>query len=191
MEESPSQTTQALLRRAVDGDRDAADLLFHRCAPAIRRWAHGRLPRWARDIVDTNDLVQDTLLQTFRNLPRFDYRGEGALNAYARQVVMNRIREELRRHARRPTHGVVESGLKDDGLSPLEAAIGQEAVDRYESALATLTTEEREAIVARLELGLTHHEIAEALDKPSADAARMTVARAMVRLARAMELKER
>jgi len=74
----------------------------------------------------------------------------------------------------------------DDGLSPLEAAIGQETVERYESALSTLTEEEREAIVARLELGLTHEEIAEALGKPSADAARMAVARAMVRLARAM-----
>jgi RNA polymerase sigma-70 factor (ECF subfamily) len=188
MKDDSSETTQTLVRRAVDGDREAADLLFARCAPPIRRWAHGRLPRWARDIADTNDLVQDTLLQTLRNLPRFECRGEGALNAYLRQVVMNRIREELRRQARRPAQDALESGLKDEGVSPLEAAIGQETVDRYESALATLSPEEREAIVARLELGLTHQEIADTLGKPSADAARMTVARAMVQLARAMEL---
>lgn len=190
MKDNSPETTQTLVRRAVDGDREAADLLFARCAPAISRWAHGRLPRWARDIADTNDLVQDTLLQTLRNLPRFECRGEGALHAYLRQIVMNRIREELRRQARRPGKDPLDSGLQDDGASPLEAAIGQEAVERYESALATLGADEREAIVARLELGLTHQEIAEALGKPSADAARMAVARAMVQLARAMELEK-
>ena len=86
-----------------------------------------------------------------------------------------------------PAQQVIESGLQEDGASPLEAAIGQETVARYESALAALTAEEREAIVARFEFGLSHQELAEALDKPSADAARMTVARAVVRLARAME----
>lgn len=183
------ESTQTLVRLAADGDRAAADLLFGRCAPAISRWAHGRLPRWARDIADTNDLVQDTLLQTFRNLPRFEYRGERALHAYLRQVVMNRIREQLRRHSRRPAQDALESGLEDDAVSPLEAAIGQETVNRYESALATLSPEEREATVARLELGMTYQEIADALGKPSADAARMTVARAIVRLARAMALE--
>ena len=187
MKDDSPETTQTLVRRAADGDGEAADALFARYAPAIRQWAHGRLPRWARDIADTNDLVQETLLQTFRNLHRFDYRGEGALYAYLRQGVMNRIREELRRHARRPAQDALESGLEDDGTSPLEAAIGQEAVERYEAALASLTPEERDAIIARMELGLTHQEIAEALGKPSPDAARMMVARAMVQLARAMD----
>jgi RNA polymerase sigma factor (sigma-70 family) len=185
MDDSP-ETTQTLVRRAAEGDREAADVLFVRYAPAIRRWAHGRLPRWARDIADTSDLVQETLLRTFRNLHRFDYRGEGALHAYLRQGVMNGIREELRRHASRPRQETIEADLKDDGASPLEAAIGHEALDRYELALASLSPEEREAIIARLELGLTHQEIADALVKPSADAARMMVARAMVQLARAM-----
>jgi RNA polymerase sigma factor (sigma-70 family) len=185
--EDPTDTTQTLVRLAAEGNREAADALFVRYAPAIRRWAHGRLPRWARDIADTNDLVQETLLQTFRNLHRFDYRGQGALHAYLRQGVMNGIREELRRHARRPAHDQLDSGMQDDGTSPLDAAVGQETVARYESALAGLTGEEREAIVARLELGLTHQEIADALGKPSADAARMMVARAMVQLARGMD----
>jgi RNA polymerase sigma-70 factor (ECF subfamily) len=185
--EDPTETTQTLVRLAADGNRDAADALFVRYAPAIRRWAHGRLPGWARDIADTNDLVQDTLLQTFRNLSRFDYRGEGSLHAYLRQGVLNGIREELRRHARRPGQDPLDSGMQDDGTSPLDAAVGQETVARYESALAALSTEAREAIVARLELGMTHQEIADALGKPSADAARMTVARAMVQLARGMD----
>ena len=187
MDPASDQSTLALLKLAAEGDRDAADRLFARYSPALQRWARGRLPRWARDITDTNDLVQETLLQTFRNLGRFDYRGEGALHAYLREGVMNRIREQVRRHGRRPVREVLESDLQDDAASPLESAIGSEAVDRYEAALNTLTPEEKEAVIGRLELGLTHQEIAEALGKASSDAARMMVARAMVRLARAMD----
>ena len=69
-----------------------------RCAgPPLRRWASGRLPRWARDLSDTPDLVQETLFQTFRKINGFEHRGEGALQAYLRQAVMNRIRDEIRR----------------------------------------------------------------------------------------------
>jgi RNA polymerase sigma factor (sigma-70 family) len=187
MDPASDTTTQTLLRRAADGDGEAVDRLFSRYAPALRRWTRGRLPRFARDIADTSDIVQETLLQTFRNLDRFEYRGDGALHAYLRQGVMNRIREELRRHARRPARGTLDPAIPDDGVSPLQTAIGQEAIERYEAALATLSVENREAIIARVELGLTHQEIADALGKPSADAARMMVARAMVQLARAMD----
>jgi RNA polymerase sigma-70 factor, ECF subfamily len=187
MDPGVDTTTLTLLRLATSGDREAVDRLFARYAPALQRWARGRLPRWARDIADTNDLVQETLLNTFRNLERFEYRGEGALHAYLRQSVMNRIREELRRHSRRPAREPLDRTVEDDASSPLEAAIGSQAVERYEAALETLAAEDREAVIARLELGLTHREIADALGKPSPDAARMMVARAMVQLARAMD----
>ena len=181
-----SDATETLLRRAAGGDAEAADRLFARYAPALQRWARNRLPRWARDIADTEDLVQDALLQTFRNLGGFDYRGDGALHAYLRHAVMNRVREELRKRATAPGRAELDSGFEDRGISPLEAAIGQATLERYETALQRLDADEREAIIGRVELGLSHRELAEALGKPSADAARMAVARAMVRLAREM-----
>ena len=68
----------------------------------LRRWVSGRLPRWARDLADTDDLVQDTLLRTFKKMEGFEARGVGALQAYLRQAVMNRLRDELRRKGRAP-----------------------------------------------------------------------------------------
>jgi DNA-directed RNA polymerase specialized sigma24 family protein len=65
-------------------------------------------------------------------------------------------------------------------------AIGQEALEQYDAALGRLRADERELIVARVELGLTYHEVAEVLGKPSNDAARMAVARALVRLSEEM-----
>jgi RNA polymerase sigma-70 factor (ECF subfamily) len=183
----PLDQTADLLARARGGDRDALDQLFARHSPLLRRWASGRLPRWARDIGDTVDLVQDVLLDTFKRLDGFEPRGEGALLAYLRQALINRVRNELRRAATRPPPLVVDSGFADDGTSPLEAAIGAETSRRYEAALTRLSDDERAAVVARVELGLGFKEIADLLDRPSADAARMAVVRALVKLAEEME----
>lgn len=179
--------TTTLLTRARSGDRLAMDALFARHVPALRRWASGRLPRWARDIGDTVDLVQDTMLETFKRIDTFEPRGDGALQAYLRAALVNRVHQELRRRAIRPASLIIDSGFADPGTSPLDAAIGAETGRRYEQGLITLADDVRAAVVARVELGLSFAEIAELTDKPSADAARMTVVRGLVKLAQAME----
>ncbi len=179
--------TLDLLARARAGDDDALDQLFARHIPLLRRWASGRLPRWARDIADTPDLVQDTALQTFRNLEGFEPRGDGALQAYLRQALVNRVRNELRRHATRPAATHLDTSEPADAPSPFEAVVAAETSARYEAGLACLTPAERDAVVSRVEFGLSYAEVAEAIGKPSADAARMYVARAIVKLARLME----
>jgi RNA polymerase sigma-70 factor (ECF subfamily) len=180
------ESTSNLIDRAKAGDRKAAEVLFERYLPRLRRWASGRLPRWARDITDTHDVVQETLLQTFRNIEGFERRGELALQAYLRQAVSNRVRDELRRHARRPGFETLASGHADEGVSPLDAAIGSQAVERYEAALERLKPEERELIVARVEMGYTYQELADAVGKPTPEAARKSSERALVRLAEEM-----
>ena len=183
-----AESTFELLERARGGDERALDRLFARYLPRLRRWASGRLPSWARDAVDTQDLVQDTLLQTFRQIDRFEPRREGALQAYLRQAVMNRIRDQLRRVARRPDATGLEEALQAGDPSPLASAIGTEAFERYEAALDRQRPIEREAIVARVEMECSYDEMAGMLDLPSADAARKTAQRALVRLAREMNV---
>jgi RNA polymerase sigma-70 factor (ECF subfamily) len=189
--EDPSpgiDTTADLLARARGGDRLALEELFARHLPLLRRWASGRLPRWARDVGDTVDLVQETLLDTFKRLDAFEPRGEGALQAYLRQALVNRIRSQLRRAAGRPGSAMLHSGFAAADTSPLDAVIGQQTLERYEAALARLPEETRSAVVARVELQLSYAEIAELLDKPSSDAARMVVSRALLKLAEEMEI---
>lgn len=179
-------STLSLLARARAGDESATNELFDRYGPALRRWARGRLPRWARDLCDTSDLVQDTLIRTFKRLEDFDHRGAGAFFAYLRQGLMNRVRDELRRVERRPPVAPIDDQLPDDSASPLETAIGLEALDRYDRALDQLDDDDRELVIARVELGLKLSEIADVCGKPSADAARMALGRALVRLAEEM-----
>jgi RNA polymerase sigma-70 factor (ECF subfamily) len=181
-----AESSVSLLQRAQAGEQEALELLMQRYVPRLTRWASGRLPPWARDIADTSDLVQETLLQTLKRLDRFEVRGDGALQAYLRQAVANRIAEEHRRHARRGDPVALDSQHAAPGTSPLEEAIGRDEVARYEAALAELSLDDRSAIIARVEMGCSYKDIASALGKPSANAARMAVERALGRLARAM-----
>lgn len=178
-----------LIARAQTGDPQALDALVERYRPRLVRWASGRLPVWARDLSETQDLVQETLIQAFRKIESIDIHREGALQAYLRQALLNRIRMEIRRVRRRPVGNVLESGVEANAPSPLEEAIGQQAIDAYERALEALRQTDRELVVARVEFGFTNEELARAFDKPSANAARMALQRALLRLTAEMKSK--
>jgi len=182
-----AESTFHLIERARAGDQGALERLFSRHLKPLQRWARGRLPKWARDLADTDDLVQDTLVQTFKRIEAFEPRRVGALQAYLRQAVLNRVRNELRRKGRQPDATDLDHVEVESLDSPLELAIGREAVERYEQALQRLTSEEREAIIARVEMGYSYEELAEALDKPTPDAARKAARRALIRLAEEMK----
>ena len=182
------ESTVELLARARAGDESALNEVFARAIPLLKRWASGRLPRWARDMIDTDDLVQETVINTLKHIDVFEYRVDAALQAYLRQAVMNRIRNEIRRAMRHPAPETLDSGSPDAALSPLEELLGKETVDAYDEAMATLEPEEREAIIGRVELGLSYAELAAAMGRPSADAARMAVGRALLKLAKRLKV---
>lgn len=179
---NPLESTQQLLDLVKQGDRDALERLYARCVPPLRRWARGRLPAAARGALDTQDLVQDTVVNSLRRLEQFESRHEGALQAYLRQAVLNRIRDEARRFTRRPAPTELSESLQSDAASPLDIAIGREGVARYEAALQRLRPSDREAIIGRLELQHDYQELALILGKPNANAARVAVTRALARL---------
>jgi len=192
MDESrPLSSTLDLLERTRQGDQDALNELFRRNHGPLRRWARGRLPRWTRDLRDTEDLVQETLAQTLKHLDSFEHRHEGALQSYMRQALINRVRDEVRRVNRYPAVGALDDADQQavQAASPLEEAIGREALQRYESALARLRPEERQLIQARVEMQQSYQQIATAHGKSTADAARMAVSRALVRLAEEMDVE--
>ena len=179
------EATINLVARARDGDTAALEALCARFLPRMKRWAHGRLPAHTRSMVDTQDLVQDTLVHVVRRLDSFVPRHEGAFQGYIRQALQNRIIDLVRRTQGR-SFKAVDTDLPAPEPSPLELAVGSELLDRYEAALQRLAPEHREAIVARVEMQLGWREIAEQLQKNSPESAQMTVRRALVRLAREM-----
>lgn len=181
-----NETSFQLLLRARTGDPDAVELLCARYLPRLHRWARGRLPRGARAYADTGDVVQEVLISVIRRLKVFDPRDEGAFQGYLRQALTNRFRDIARHDNVRPPASPLDSAWPSAGPSPLEIAIGREGIERYEAALERLKPEDQRAIVARCEWGMSHEEVAQAIDKPSANAARVAVHRALVRLAKEM-----
>src|SRR5688572_12957308 len=121
------ESTIELVIKARDGDRGAVQALLQRCLPEVRRWAHGRLPAHARDALDTGDLVQEAALRLLKRVDDFEPRHVGAMQAYLKQSIINRIRDEIRRVGRRPAPVELVEDPPGDAPSPLETTIQHES----------------------------------------------------------------
>jgi RNA polymerase sigma-70 factor, ECF subfamily len=187
LERTSLGTISVLVERARSGDSGAREQLARRCVEALRRFASGRVPRGVRGRVDTDDLVQTAVMRAFERLQSFRRQGHGSFLANLRTIVLNQIRDEARRLSARSPHDELGDAIADAGPSPLEATIGKNFIDAYEASLGRLGAHARAAVILRLEMGYSYEEIAEAVGSASPNAARMIVARALVRLARDME----
>ena len=176
------EPTVELIFKARSGDQVAFEALLQRCLPSLKRWAHGRLPPAARGHIDTGDLVQDAALNAIRKLETFEPRHVGALQAYLRQSVINRIRDEIRKIGSRPAPEELREEVPSGEISPLEQAIQQEAYGRYRAAVGQLRSRDRELVIARIEAQWTVTEVAEKFGFSSVAVARVALARAMGRL---------
>jgi RNA polymerase sigma-70 factor (ECF subfamily) len=176
------EPTIELVIKAQAGDRLAVEALLQRCLPQLKRWAHGRLPAAARGSIDTGDLVQEAALHAIQRLDVFQPRHVGAMQAYLRMSVMNRIRDEIRRVGRHPAPVELPPEHPSDDTSPLEAALQAESYERYRQALTQLKPKDRGMVVARLEAQWNLPEIAQQFGLRTVDAARMAVMRALRKL---------
>jgi RNA polymerase sigma-70 factor, ECF subfamily len=174
--------TVELLERARSGDLNAVNAILQRCLPSLKRFAHGKLPQSARGYQDTNDLVQDAALNAMKHLDTFEPRHVGAMQAYLRRSVINRICDEVRRVNRNPPPSELPEDVSAETISAEEVLIGKEAYERYRQALTKLNARDRELIVARIEVQWTVREIAQRFNFSTEDAARMATTRALRKL---------
>jgi RNA polymerase sigma factor (sigma-70 family) len=179
-------SSRSLVLRAREGDEVARNELCARYLPRLRRWAHGRLPPSARDHLDTEDIVQETLMRSVRRLSDFTPQHDHAFSAYVCQALRNRLRDAVRRAAARPAAQPLSPDAPSTDPTPLERVVGRQALHRYEAALRELRDGDRELVVARVELGLDYAEIADLTGKSSLASARVAVSRALLRLGVAM-----
>jgi RNA polymerase sigma factor (sigma-70 family) len=173
-----------LLLKAQSGDEAALNRLLARYLPRLQRWASGRLPWALRTMRDTGDIVQDAVIHALPHLQTLEIRSERALQFYLQRAVKNSIIDLYKRGRARPERkGELPESVPGIGPSPEHAAIVAEGIERYECALGSLKKAEQQLLILRLEGEFTYEQIATELGKRSADAARMAVTRALVRLA--------
>lgn len=184
---SDSQSsTRALIRRGQGGDGLAWDRVFGRILTRLRRWANRRISPAARGDGDTQDAVQDAALKVWRRIGQLDIDSPGALEAYVRQTVRHRIREQAQQATLKPKLMSIDTDAIDHGHTPEALLLEGEAVERYRVAYAALDRSDREAIIARTEMGFSWEQVAELTNAPSANTARMKVTRAVATLRRAV-----
>ena len=181
-----AESSLGLVERAKAGDASALERLITRYLPRLRRWTRQAFPSWAHDAADTDDLVQETVWNAVRNLPHFNMRGDHSLRAYMKRAARNRVKDEIKRIARHPHRSELSPNHPAQTPSPDEAASAREGLWRCRVALCRLRTEDRRIIEAAVADGADPVKLAELTGKPSPDAARMALSRALRRLAREM-----
>ncbi len=182
-----SHTTARLIQRAQHGDLVARDELFDRHRRELARWAHGRLPRGTRDLRDTDDLVQDSMLRALGRLPHFEPQRNGSFLAYLCHILNNLVRDEMRASKRRSGHGELTEDLAASDATPEQNHDAVRVLTCYRNAMKKLSTDQRDALVLRLELGLPYEAIAEEMGRPNVTAVRSLVSRGLERLTSLME----
>lgn len=179
--------TRTLVERANKGHAGAREIICERFRPRLVRWARGRLPDQARGLLDTEDLVQESILRTLDRLDTIDVSRQGGFLKYLQTAILNRLRTEVRNAATqsKKLQSQVIQDL-DEGPSPLDEYVSRDQRERYERGLARLSPEEQDLVTGRIELQMSYEELAIHTGKASADAARMACKRAIEKLARAM-----
>jgi RNA polymerase sigma factor (sigma-70 family) len=151
-----SDSDTALIARviAVD-DRGAFELLVRRHQSAVRNF----LRRLARnDIERANDLAQETFIKMYQGL--HSYRGTARFTTWLFRIAYHTFLNDQRGRHTSDEFNEDEHGSVADTTADLSRAID---VDR---ALERLTVRQRAVFDLHYKKGMTHSEIAEALELP-------------------------
>jgi RNA polymerase sigma-70 factor (ECF subfamily) len=186
-----AKDSAALLRAAKEGSAEALDRLYERCAGKLLALIRLRMGRDLRAHMESRDILQATLLKSFRSIDQLEKDGTGSLMAWLARIAQNEIRDQADYLGRLRRDAAKEVPLPEDhdpgGLvaervhSALSQLILDERMERLERALESLDGPHREIILLRKYEELSFGEIARRLDK-SEDACRMMLARAMTAL---------
>jgi RNA polymerase sigma-70 factor (ECF subfamily) len=198
--------TVQLVQRAQGGEGAAREALFARYGERILAIARARLGARLRGVLESGDILQEALLEALRGLERFEMRDESSLIRWLATLVEHRITARAGYHgaAKRSASVVPLDGVPEDGSAPGDRSRpepaspragprteleGRESAAAVQEALAELPEMQRELVLLRDYAGTSWAEAAEAVGAPSAAAARMMHARALVRLGELLRAK--
>jgi len=184
--------TTRLLNRWHEGDEKALADLIDRHLPWIQDQVRMRMGPRLKSKAETQDFVQDSLIQFLRYGPRFRISNEAHLRALLRRIVENTLRDGHDRFAARRRAVSMERPLPSDTVLELDPPIGPgrnpcESAQRHEEeawirlCIELLEPEDRNVIAMRQWDGLSFVEIGEAMGV-SSNAAWMRHCRAVDRL---------
>lgn len=197
--ESPDITVSLdLVRQAQGGEQQALNRLFERYYERVRRIVRLRLGRQLRFSLESADILQETFIAAVQSFEAFEMRDEASLINWLsklaeRQIIAAADYHGAKKRDRRlevplpstlgshshqplPVHFMAESTPALDHLAEAEQ------IEIVEQCIHQLPEEYRELIILRNYAGACWESVAEESGRPSAAAARMMHARAMIEL---------
>jgi len=176
--------TMVQVRAANAGDRDALNDLLSRYLPWIRKAVARQMGRKLRDLDTADEVVQESLLDAFRAISRFEDRTEHGFRRWLARIVLNNIRDNSRRRSREPGAGSATaappsaSSIAARDPRPSQIASANELEQRFDGALSKLPPLHREIVQLRDRDGLDDDAIAAKLGYKNADTVRALYNRA-------------
>ena len=121
MGDNASVRYSGLIEGARQGDAECRERLFALCRSYLGFVARSQIETWLRRKVDASDLVQETMLEAFRDFDHFDGHSEQEWLAWLRKILnpqRGRFRPPLPRHGQaggRPRGAFPRSGRQPRG----------------------------------------------------------------------------
>ena len=195
---TPDESITQRILRAHRGDAQALQQLVADHLPWIEAHVRKRLSKAARVAGDTQDFVQETMLEVLRDGPRFTIDNPTAFRALLARIIENNLVDRVRWTQRGCRDQRRERGLPSDSVLHLDGPVRTvteppQRADRNEQqawlrlALELLEPDDREAIRLREWDGLSFPEVGERM-ACSEEAARKRYLRALPKLAQKLEL---
>jgi RNA polymerase sigma-70 factor (ECF subfamily) len=185
MQTTNSGANDSLVARLLDqarlGDSQAEERLMTMCRNYLAVIARGEIGSWLRPKVDASDLVQQTLLEAHRALPRFEGRSQAEWLSWLRQILarnavdfVRHFQQAEKRRVGREVPLAAPVGAPSDyggidpadpGGSPSEMVMQWERELQVADALTRLTEDYRQVITLRNVEQLPFDEVARRMQR--------------------------
>jgi RNA polymerase sigma-70 factor, ECF subfamily len=186
-----------LVSAAQRGDADALGRLLEVFRPYLLKVAEQDLPDALRGKCGGSDLVQETVIEAYRDFAGRKFHGPNDVRAWLKSILKHNLADQVKRYIdsdkrsverERPLPGeigtdVLKSGIVDQNPSPGTCVVAHEEAAAVDTAVDRLPVDERAVILYRNRDHLGWEEIGLRLDR-SGEAARKLWSRAIDRLRR-------
>ncbi len=201
MGKSNSTRYSNLIEAAQQGDAECRDRLFALCRSYLNFVARSQIETWLRRKVDASDLVQETMLEAFRDFDRFDGRTEQEWLAWLRRILSHNAADFVRHYRGTAKRAVGrEVSFRDpadsqapgaaepaaDQPTPSQEFLQLDTELRVTAALSELSPDHQEVILLRNLQRLSFNEVAERMGR-TRPAVQMLWMRAIRKLQESLE----
>jgi RNA polymerase sigma-70 factor (ECF subfamily) len=154
------QTEVVLLQRVAGGDRDAFGELYNR----LQRPLFGYLMKLVRDREMVEDVLNETLMEVWRQAARFE--GRSSVNTWVFSIAHHRAVSRLRKKRETSLDEEQAAAIEDEGPTPDVRAESSDMSRLLAKLMERLSFEHREILHLAYYQEFSVQEIADALDLP-------------------------